>query len=260
MSSQAQNEANDVRAFLERMAGEAPVVATAPRRVVRRGRVRLLEDALAGLLVLALAGYGLGAVIDVAREWNRTIPAQPAPEFRYRDLRGFVPGSAETVRRIVAGSPGAERLVKWGNSGRWGASKIERIILVPSASTMREAGLETAFGTVFATERFKKTTAPNRLTVVSIAMLFPDEAIAHRGFLALRDGARAAFTGLQDLPTEGLGEEAMGVDGSLMGLPSVAYAWRVGNVVLFAGGQMTLRAEDARALAEEMNARVLAGS
>ncbi len=260
MSRPPNDEANDVRAFLERMAGEAPVAATVPTRVVRRARGRLAVTAVAGFVVLLLAGYGAVAVVDVAREWNRSIPASqdrtpiPTPPTRTTAPGTYASGSAadELARYVLPVFEGprvAGAFNEWGGE-TWTIDDIRGTFDI-AAEDLERAGFVDAYGTAWATVDWLAGTGKD---LISVVLLFESPAGARRGF-ELFD-VEGTWQRWRWLPTRGLGEEAIAVEGRIDGYATVAYIWRVWDLVLVVASQGSLSPEVVGPLADDVQALV----
>ncbi len=239
------DDANNVRAFLERMAREVPPGMGSPRPAVRRARRRLAGTVVTGFLVVSLAGYGAVVAVQSAFEPQRRVPAATAEMFAAGDLHFLV---------LREAPPHGGRPFVLADAGSfWSAPDIASPTGV-SVSELQAAGLEDAYGNGWTTSEFLPTDGQKGMSLISIAMLFPDAESAARG-LRLFSVASEQWERHEPLPADGLGDEGSGVRGRWDGLPSIGFVWRVDNVVLFVGSQGTLSPEVMRGLADEMDAQ-----
>lgn len=262
MSRLTSHEANDIRDFLGRMAREVPAAVPAPKGSVRRARRRLAMTVAAGVVVVALAGYGALALVDVAREWARPIPAS--------SVRTPVPTpstSATPSGTYVRGSASVElsRYVFPTFEGPKVASRFDLVVgkpwtLTPMAKTfdmsaedLLGAGIVDAYVN-FWSEPAWAGFSDWRKDLLSVAMLFKDAAGARQGF-ALFD-VETSWQRYRWLPTRGLGEEAIAAEGQVHGKATVIYVWRADNLVLVVVSQGSLSPAVVGPLADQMQARV----
>lgn len=262
MPSRPKDEANDVRGFLGRMAREVPADVHAPRRLVRRARRQLAVTAVAGIAVLTLAGYGAVALVDVAREWDRSIPASwdqtpvPTPSVTTTALGGYDRGSAseELSRYVLPTFEGPKVADKFG-------FVVGKAWTVNNVAPTFDIAVEDLLGAGIIDAYVNFWTAPAgvgargwRKDLLSVAMLFPDVVGARKG-LALFD-IKGAWQRWRWLPTRGLGEEAIAAEGRAHGEATVFYAWRVSDLVLVVVSQGSLSPRVVGPLADQMQARV----
>ena len=262
MSSHPRDRADDVRAFLVRLADEAPMPLVDPRRVVRRARRRVFATFVGGTLAVALVVLGSAAALDAIRVWNRSVPADdlpsPAPtEATVRVVGRFGEGD---LRDLVlrAGEKPAGAGLRYAESGFASARTVGSSIYVP-ADELEAAGFVQSFYTLFTNKRWWDASAApeDRLDLLSWAMLFEDAEAAHDGFQVFAEGPTVAVevSRWRSQPVDGLGDEATTSTGLLDGLPTTAYVWRVDNAVLFIASQGALPLDVMRDLAGIMDAR-----
>lgn len=262
MSRTAHDEANDIRGFLGRMAGEAPSAVATPGRLVRRARRRLAATAVAGLAVLALAGYGAVAVIDVAQELTRPIPAStvqtpvptPSPSATASGTYDRGSASAELSRYVLPAFSDPKVADRFGFivGKAWRVNNVAPTFDI-AVEDLLKAGIIDAYVNFW--------TAPAgvgdrgwRKDLLSVAMLFRDAEAARRGFALFH--VKTAWQHSRWLPTRGLGEEAIAAEGRAHGRATVFYAWRVEDLVLVAVSQGSLSPEVVGSVADEMQVRV----
>lgn len=239
------DEARDVRAFLEGMAGEVPPGVGSPRPAVRRARRRLAGTALAGLLLISLAGWTGVAVVRSAVSPAEHVPGSSARMFTVDDLHLLV----------LADSPerGGEPFVDQDSGSFWSPYDVASTTRVP-LDELQAAGLTDAYGTAWATADFVDPGGKVGMSLVSIAMLFPDSEGAARAYAAFhRSPSRWSRADL--FPADGLGPDAYGVRGYFEGLDATGVVWRVDNVLLFVGSQGAFPLVRMWELANEMNAQ-----
>jgi hypothetical protein len=230
--------------------------------LVRRARRRIAVTAVAGVAVLALAGYGAVAVVDVAREWTRPIPAStvrtpvPTPSTNATASETYDRGSAsaELSRYVLPTFAGPKVADRFG-------FVVGKAWALPTMAPTFDLAVEDLLGAGIVDAYVNFWTAPAgvgdsgwRKDLLSVAMLFTDAEGARGGF-ALFD-VKAAWQRHRWLPTRGLGEEAIAAEGRVHGTATVFYAWRVDDLVLVVVSQGSLSSEVVGPLADEMQARV----
>jgi hypothetical protein len=268
MSDRPLDRADDVRAFLERMATEAPR-EPAPEGVVRRARRRVAVTIVGGVLAAALLAAGATGALERIQDWNRTLPgvdrstppatptsvASPTVEIRGRfgqdDLEGL------TLRP-------AERPPGYGlrhEDSEWdSAAGVASTLRVP-LDELERAGLVTAFLSGYLSEGWTDLVliSERGVDLLCYAILFPDARSAHAGFALLSAGPQDDDVDRWRRREEGgLGDEAATGRGVMDRLETTALIWRVDNVVLFLasqGSENAIPLSTLRALAEPMDAR-----
>lgn len=257
MRSRTTDDANDVRAFLERMAEEAQVVPAVPGRALRRARRRIAATTLAGIAVLALAGYGVVSLVDVAREWNRPIPAEeptPVPTPSATSPVYDRGSASEELSRYVLQAfegPKVADEFRFVVGKAWALGTMAKTFGIP-VDDLLQAGLVDAYVNLWTTPGWYGEGREKDL--ISVVWLFPDAAAAHEGF-ALLD-VEGTWERWRSLPTGGLGEEATVTIGRYRGKATVSYAWRMDELVLIVASQGSLSPEIVGPLADEVQARV----
>lgn len=266
MRRQPTDGAPDVRAFLERMAAEAPAPGLESGPVLGRARRRVAATVAGMFLLAAVLVSGIGIGLGRIAGWSRTVPgvtetpSPPAPasveitgRFRQGDLRGL---ALQTSERPT------------GYGLRHEPSYAYRDTLTGVATTLdistielAEAGFVTAFFNGFVSDAWNDPDAPpaDRVDLVSYAILFPDAEAAHVAFGLFRVGPttspREDWT---SEPMAALGDEGITSNGLLSGVPTTTVVWRVDNVILFVASQGFAEAiplHELLPLAERIDAR-----
>jgi len=243
--SDRSDEMHDVRAFLERMASEAPIPSEEGGAVVRRARRHVGATLVSGALAIALVITGGVAALDAVRAWNRTTPlvSEPPPtptgspsiaitgRFGEDDLRDLVLRASDR--------PTGHGLRHDPSFSEFNGVTSVASTLDVSTSALAQAGLVTAYFNGFLSDAWYDTGAPpeERVDLVSYAILFPDVEAAHTGFELIAAGPTTPVSGWRSEPVDELGEEAQESRGVWNDVPTAAIVWRVDNVVLFLASQ-----------------------
>lgn len=268
MPRQPLDRADDVRAFLERLAAEAPTEPR-PEGVVRRARRRVAVTIVGGVLAAALLAAGATTALERMEDLNRTLPgvdrstppatptaaASPTVEIRGRfgeaDLGGLILRPSERPRGYGLRHEASE----WDS-----AAGVASTLRVP-LDELERAGLVTAFLRVYLSEGWTDFAliSERGVDLICYAILFPDARSAHAGFALISAGPQDDDVDRWQRREEGgLGEEAAAGRGVMDRLETTALVWRVDNLVLVLasqGSESAIPLSTLRALAEPMDAR-----
>jgi hypothetical protein len=240
----------DIRGFLERMAGEAPLEPVGVAPAVRRARRRIAVVWTSTALVVALLAIGIGSIWDRMDDAYVPRPADPRP-IRRSDLPALVLATEADVVRVL-GDGGPARPLRAFRSREAHAGLLANMFAL-DAEGLRAAGLRRTFIGWLATPGCCRATRGT--TLISLAMLFPDAAAADRGLDVISVDRDEDWAIARSSPTMDLGQEGWAVDGRLWGSPGLAIVWRSGNVVLFLASQGHFAPQEFRALAAEVDRR-----
>ena len=262
--------ANDVRAFLDSMAAEAPTPPLEPGSVLGRARRRVAMTVAGGVLVVALAVSGVALGLDRIWEWNRTMPGvsvSPAPPTPVSPSPIPITGRLDETDLPALVLLASDRPSGYGLRQDLSYSQYNSVTSVAdtlevSMTELRKADFITAYFNGFVSDAWGDPSAApeDRIDLVSYAILFPDAEAAHAGYETVAAGpTTSGVSRWRSEPLRGLGEEASASRGDLSDVPTAAIAWRVDNVVLFIasqgyGGAIPL--DELLPIAERMDARV----
>jgi hypothetical protein len=241
----------DIRAFLERMAGEAPVEPVGIAPAVRRARRRIAVVWVGSVLVVSLVAAGVGSIWDRMDGAYVPRPAEPRPVYVPSDLPALVLSTEAEVARVL-GNGGLARPLHAFRSREVHPSFLEKGFAL-DAEGLRAAGLRRTFIGWFATRGFDQATGGT--TLISLAMLFVDETAADRGLEVISTDRDEDWAIARSTPTTDLGQEGWFVDGRFRGSPTLAIVWRSGNLVLFVASEGHFTPEEFSSLAGEVDRR-----
>jgi hypothetical protein len=265
MRNQRLHHEDDIRGFLARMAGETSGATPSIRPALRRARYRLAVTAVAGVLVLSVAGYGAIGLIDVIRDWNRTMPAAHDPHPPSAVVSSpasptpdsYRPGSAShELSPFVLPTfddPSVTEEFSGDGGSVWTILDIARTFTIVIDDLLK-AGFVDAYGTTWLTPDWDGGYAGKGKDLISIALLFESPAGARRGF-GLFD--LNTWDRWRPLPHRGLSKEVKAAIGRVDGYPTVVYIWRVRDIVLVVGSQGALPVRVVGPLADQVQARIV---
>jgi hypothetical protein len=249
------DDRDDLRIFLHHMASECTAGIPMAVATVRRARRRIALVVTCTIILAAALVTSTAVTLERIHDRWAPRPAEPGRTFVAHDLSHLVLRDRADVVGVVGGE---------GMPGRLEPFEPERITVVQvevttgvSRTTLAEAGMRTAYVGWYSTPPFES--GQGGTSLVSMALLFPDRESARRGLQAFRSEGPNIWRIWRIDDTERLGDEGYRVDGRIWGTPGLAYAWRIGNVVLFLGSQGHFAVDDLQALAEEMDARSRSG-
>ncbi len=212
------------------------------------------------LVIVAAVGVGVLIRANTGTEPRTEAPISPATG-PTTPPSAYAPGSAadELSRYVLPyflGPNVAEAFTMYPENEKWTRAG-ETWTIVDIAGTfdiatedLERVGFVDAYGTAWVTPDWLAGTGKD---LVSLALLFESPAGAHEGFALFDFGT---FERWQPLPTRGLGAEAIAAEGRLDGYPTVAYIWRVWDLVLVVGSQGSLSPEVVGPLADDVQALV----
>lgn len=242
---------DDVRAFLSRMAEEAPVEPVGLSAAVRRAHRRIAVTWVGAAVAVSLAIGGVALAWEHADEAWMPRPADPAPVYSAEALPSMVLASRRDVTRTLGTQGIAGRLKVYRPQDVTPGFLQARFSL--SAEGLTEAGMRTGYIGWYGTPGFGEREGGTSL--VSIAMLFPDADAARRGLDVIGTSGERTWTVFRRTPTVGLGEEGWIADGRLWGRPGLAVVWRTGNVIEFIASQGNFSRAEFLTLAEALDRR-----
>lgn len=241
----------DIRGFLERMAGEAPVEPVGIAPAVLRARRRIAVVWVGAALVVVLLAVGIGWMWDRMGDAYVPRPAEPQPVYVPSDLPTLVLATEAEIARALGDGGVARPLRAFRSREVHPGLLADRFAL--DAEGLRAAGLRGAFIGWFATRGSDQATGGT--TLISLAMLFADPTAADRGLEVIATDRDEDWGIARSTPTTDLGQEGWFVDGRFRGSPTLAIVWRDGNVVLFLASQGHFTPEEFRSLAAEVERR-----
>lgn len=244
----------DIRAFLERMALEAPLEPVGVGSAVRRAHRRVLVSWVGVTLVAALAIGGGMLAWERSNDAWMPAPAEPGPTFVSTDLPGLVLSTEFDVRAAL-GDHGLPRRLNAYRPREVTAGILNGSFSL-SASGLAEAGMQGGYLGWFGTPGFGRTEGGTSL--VSFVLLFPDAAAADQALDVIYADGQETWNIFRSSPTAGLGDEGWTAGGRLWAAPGLAIVWRSGNAVFFLASQGHFSPEDFRRLAGEVDRRARA--
>jgi hypothetical protein len=242
-----------VRAFLERMAREAPLEPVGVAAAIRRARRRVAVTWLGLAFVAALVVGGAAVAWDRADDAYVPRPAEP-PAFTSPELQGLVLATEEDVDHALDGRAIARRLRAFPSREARPHLLSSRVSLDTEA--LRGAGLQEAYIGWFGTPGFTPTSGGTDL--ISLVLRFPDTASADRGLDVIRADGEDDWRIFRPTSMDQRGEEGWVADGRLWGKPTLAIVWRRGNAVFFLASQGHFTLQEFRTLANEVDRRAVA--
>ena len=190
----------------------------------------------------------IGAVVAVA-----LVACSSPPTFTRDDLPDLVLNEGDAPRGTTF------------VSGESGFLPVERFAEDETeAQALRDAGFIEGYVTIFFDPELFGEDAlnPTSSLAFSFAAVFETIEGAAQGLQVVADDVRADGQDLQDYPTDGLGEESVGLYGVLEpdDPPGFLFAWRVGNaiqILVVEGAPGALNPNAVRVLAERMESRAV---
>lgn len=245
MRSDRREDTVDIRAFLERLAGEARIPAEDAPALVSRARRRVAVTVVAATLGVALVAVGGAAALETLRTADHrqplvsVPPATPTVSPTVAIEGRFDRGDLEDLVLRPKDRPDAFGLRHHPDYSEYESAAVVAENLGIDADELARIGFVESYINGFISPAWESPNAPaeRRVDLISYAILFPDADAAQAGLELMGPGPTVRASGWTHEPIDGLGEEGAVSQGTFERRPTVAFVWRVDNVVLFVASQ-----------------------